>query len=134
MPLTTKPEHEPPDERALAAYVAAVAIELGVPVEDTTAEVSDAVTAEIPLAERSPEHPDRDLLLIWDDRNGWQLAVESGPSSALTVVAALSEDLIPAPGRVAAFVADVVAGRATRLVPRARPGDPLAALLERYPD
>ena len=70
------------------------------------------------------------MLLIWDDRNGWQLAVESGPSSALTVVAALSEDLIPAPGRVAAFVA----GRATRLVPRARTGDPLAALLERYPD
>ena len=55
MPLTTKPEHDPPDERALAAYVGAVATELGVPVEDTTAEVSDAVTAESrwPSAHRS---------------------------------------------------------------------------------
>ncbi|MEU0529007.1 DUF6292 family protein [Amycolatopsis tolypomycina] len=134
MPLTTKPEHEPPDERALAAYVGAVAAELDVPVEDTVAEVSEVATAEIPLAERSPEHPDRDLLLIWDNRHGWQLTVESGPSGALTEVAALSENLVPTPEQVAAFVVDVVAGRAARPVPRTRIDDPLTELLERYAD
>lgn len=111
MPLISKPEFSSPDERALAAYVRAVAAELGVPAEDTGAEVSDIAVAHVLLTERSPTHPGRDLLLTWDSRDGWTLAAEVDAGGEPLVIATLRGDRVPAPREVARLVREAIARR-----------------------
>ena len=132
MPLISKPEFSSPDERALTGYVHAVAAELGVPAEDTGAEVSDIAAAHVLLTERSPSHPGRDLLLTWDNRHGWELAAEEDKGRALRIIATYGNDFVPAPADVARFVRDAIAGRDPQATPRARRGDPLTELTDRY--
>ena len=99
-------------ERGLAAYVRAVAAELRVSEEATGFEISDTVTAYLGLTERYPDCPGRDLMLVWNERDGWLVAVETSPAEPPLVVGYLgSADILPSPGTVAGFVAGVLDGR-----------------------
>jgi hypothetical protein len=98
--------------RGLAGYLRAVAEAVGVPVEGTGFEISDTATAYLGLSSRWTGRPSRDLMLVWSERHGWSVAVETDPEETPHVLADLGGgDVIPAPQVVATFVADVVAER-----------------------
>ncbi|HEV2781614.1 MAG TPA: DUF6292 family protein [Actinophytocola sp.] len=121
-------------ERELARYVRAVAAAVGVPAEATGFEISDTVTAYLGLAQHCAQCPGRDLMLVWGDRVGWFVAVETDPGEPPFVVGYLGgDDVVPVPDTVARFVADVLDGRPARLRPAfpAIDGDDLAARLSR---
>src|SRR5919198_1460791 len=47
------------------------------------------------------EFPGCDVALLWDERHGWSLAVESPDSGAVRMVTYLGVDVLPAPRVVA---------------------------------
>lgn len=108
--LTTEAVHEDPLvlRRALVGYVRAVAEAVDVSVEGTSCEVADTVTAYVALSRRSPRYPGRDLMLLWNYRQGWTLSVETRPAEPPLVVARLGGDVVPEPALVGRFVAEVV--------------------------
>jgi hypothetical protein len=122
-------EHAEPDtrtlERGLGEYVRAVAAAVGVPDESTTLEISDTATAYLGLPRRWRDRPDHDVMLVWSERRGWSLAVETDPAEPAVVLAYQGGgNLVPAPDAVARFVADTAAGHHTA---RERPGPVTAA-------
>ncbi|HVV08001.1 DUF6292 family protein [Amycolatopsis sp.] len=125
--------------RALSGYLRAVADELGVGLESVTVDHATPVSAYLALDIRLPRHPDRDVALLWDERHGWAIAIETHSSEDLIVLAYLGGPTItPAPGKVARFVdtvrSDDRAGRGT-VPPAIRPAgspDDLAAQLLAY--
>ena len=94
--------------RALAAYVREVAAAVGVSAEGTSCEVADTVTAYVALSGRSERFPGRDLMLVWSERQGWTVAVETAPGETAQVVGCLGGEVTPAPESVRRFVAEVV--------------------------
>jgi hypothetical protein len=94
--------------RGLAGYVHAVAGQLNVSAEATSYEVSDTATAYLALSAQSPVHPDRDLMLVWTERHGWALAVETEPAESPTMLAYLGADPVPEPSEVARFVSSAL--------------------------
>ena len=110
--------------QSLAGYVRQVATAIGVPVDAIGYEVSDTATAYLGLATRSPEHAGRDLMLVWDERLGWYVGVETHPDETPLVLCYLGGDAVPPTATVARFVTDAVAGhRADRLRPVLQPTD-----------
>ena len=98
----------------LGGYVRAVADAVCVPPEATGFEISDTATAYVGLAQRWLLRPDRDLMLVWTERHGWAVAVETTPSEHPAVVGYLGgDDVVPGPYTVARFVSGVVSGRRT---------------------
>lgn len=106
--------------QALDEYVRAVADAVGVPHEGTTCEVTDTITAYLGLARRRPEHPDRDLMLIWSEWQGWVVAVETNPTEPPVTLSCFGSDTVPPPAAVARFVTESLARR--------RPGPLMVAL------
>lgn len=99
-------------ERGLGAYVQAVAAAIGVPAEGTTIEISDTATAYLGLSRPWPGRPRHDVMLVWSERRGWTVAVETAPSEDTVVLARWpGEELVPPPDEVARFVDDAAAGR-----------------------
>jgi Family of unknown function (DUF6292) len=95
---------------AMAGYLRAVAVAVGVPPEGATFEISDTVTAYLALTRRWPARPGQDLMLVWSENDGWAVSVETDPGEAPVVVARWTgTDLIPEPGAVARFVGEAVA-------------------------
>jgi uncharacterized protein DUF6292 len=98
--------------RGLAGYVRAVARALEVPTEATNFEISDTVTAYLGLSVRWPIRPSRDLMLVWTDRHGWAVAVETIPTERPIVIDYLGgDDLVPVPRAVARFLSGVLTGQ-----------------------
>lgn len=95
---------------ALAAYTYLVAERVGVPVDAVTHEVTDTATAYLGLAARTADLPHRDLMLVWDERHGWYIAVEPCGNDRPPVICHLGGHIAPHPGTVARFVTDVVNG------------------------
>lgn len=110
----------------LARYVRAVAEQVGVPAEGTEFEVSDTATAYLGL-----EGPGPDLMLLWNERRGWSIAVETGPAERPIVVAHFGSPLVPSPEEVARFVRDVLAGGPGGPEPEFGPEQDRRALAER---
>jgi hypothetical protein len=92
--------------RGLAGYLSAVAETIGLGTEGVTFEVSDTATAYLALEQRSSSIPDRDLMLIWDERGGWRIAVETDPDEVPITLACLGPDILPTPRAVARFVSE----------------------------
>jgi hypothetical protein len=105
------PEHEGAGRRGLRNYVRAVAGALGLSGETFT--IQDESPAEVYLAidGRLPDHPGRDVALIWDELRGWALVTESGQAGDLPVVSRFGDDVVPDPGAVARFVRAATRGR-----------------------
>lgn len=98
--------HRAPLSQRLAVYVHHVAAAVGVPTEATGYEVTDTATAYLALDQRSNARPDHDLMLVWDERLGWYVAVETAPAEGPVVIAYLDGDTVPTPAAVARFVTD----------------------------
>jgi hypothetical protein len=114
-PALPKPDPEPDGATALAhglaGYLRAVAEAIGVPPEGTTFEISDTATAYLGLTRRWAQRPGQDLMLVWSERDGWIVSVETDPGEAPIVVARLGgTDPVPEPDVVAKFVTNALAG------------------------
>ncbi|WP_116049853.1 DUF6292 family protein [Amycolatopsis palatopharyngis] len=109
--MNSPTDSTPALRQGLSGYLRAVAEEVGVPREGTSFEVSDTATAYLALAGRWHERADQDLMLVWSERHGWVLAVETDPAEPALVVDYLGgNDLVPTPAEVGRFVTEVVAG------------------------
>ncbi|GAA4424288.1 hypothetical protein GCM10023148_26500 [Actinokineospora soli] len=111
-------------DRALRDYVHAVAQAAGVPEDCVTCEVTDTATAYLPLGRRSAAHPDHDLMLVWGERRGWAVLVETAPGEPAIVLGARGGDTAVAPGDVARFVQATVDQPRTAPAPTTRSGRP----------
>jgi hypothetical protein len=90
----------------LNGYLRAVAGAVGESAAGTSCEVSDTATAYIGLTARGP----RDLMLVWSERDGWSVLVETDPAESPIVVSRLGgDDPAPPPWVVSRFVADTLA-------------------------
>nr|WP_237439749.1 DUF6292 family protein [Amycolatopsis rubida] len=97
-------------DSALAGYVRRVAEQIGIPLDAVTHEVTDTATAYLGLASGTAEHPRRDLMLVWDERLGWSVAIEPRGNDHPPVIRRLRGHIAPPPAAVAQFVADVLDG------------------------
>jgi hypothetical protein len=96
--------------RGLRGYVTAVGGALGVGWESCSLGLDRPLSGYIALDWRLPDHPDRDLALVWDERQGWSAAVETHSGEDLIVLRYLGGPVVPEPRAVARFVADLRAG------------------------
>ncbi|CAL9542583.1 hypothetical protein SUDANB95_04226 [Actinosynnema sp. ALI-1.44] len=101
--------------RELRRYVERIGDALDLSGECWCYDAGPPATAYLALEGRLPTHPDRDVALVWDERQGWSVAVETGCGEDLLVVADL-------PGVVPRV--EVVARFATRLLHGDPPPDP----------
>jgi Family of unknown function (DUF6292) len=110
--------------QALARYVGQVAAAVAVPADAVGYEVSDSATAYLGLAARLSDHAGRDLMLVWDERLGWYVGVETRPDETPLVICYFGGESVPPIAAVARFVADALAGRRpNRLRPVLAPSD-----------
>jgi len=63
--------------RGLRRYVELVTEALGYSGQAFHAQLESPAGAYIPLDERMPAFPDRDVALLWDERHGWCGAIET---------------------------------------------------------
>lgn len=96
-------------QQALTRYVRAVADLVGVPAEGTACEVTDTVTAYLALPGNHGAQPGRDLMLVWSERQGWSVSVETTPTEAPLLLSRLGGELVPPPQDVADFVTRCIA-------------------------
>lgn len=97
--------------RGLHRYVGLVSEALGQTGDAFWVHVESPATGYIPLDDRAPAFPNRDLALLWDERHGWSAAIETASGEDLIVISYLGVDILPAPRVVARFAADLVAGK-----------------------
>lgn len=103
--------------RALGGYVRMVAKAVGVPPEGTTFEVTDTATAYLALACRAADHPDRDVMLVWNTSQGWVVSIETTPTEPPIMLSRSTGNLVPAPEAVARFVIESITAHGARPVP-----------------
>jgi hypothetical protein len=96
--------------RGLRGYVTAVGGALGVGWESCSLGLDRPLSGYIALDWRLPDHPGRDLALLWDERHGWSPAVETHSGEDLIVLCYLGGPVVPEPRAVVRFVAGLRAG------------------------
>lgn len=96
--------------RGLRRYAALVTEALGYTGHAFHVQTESPASAYIPLDERIPAFPGRDVALLWDERHGWCGAIETASGEDFLVVSYLGSDILPPPRVVARFAADLVAG------------------------
>ncbi|WP_239153914.1 DUF6292 family protein [Amycolatopsis sp. FDAARGOS 1241] len=120
---------------ALSGYVAEVSAAVGVGEESCTTDVDPSASVYIALEMRLPRHPERDVALLWDERHGWSVAIETHSGEDLLVVAYVGGALVPEPAQLSRFL-DALAGgaRPVLTVPPELgcPEDDLLGRLQRY--
>jgi hypothetical protein len=126
-------------ERGMAGYLQAVATALKVPADATGFEISDTITAYLGLPDRIADCPNHDLMLVWNEQDGWLVAAEYRPTEPLKVIGYLGgQNILPHPYTVAQFVVHLLSGHhPPRFHPihpihTSRTGADLAALLRHY--
>jgi hypothetical protein len=72
--------------RSLLGYFEPVCDAVGVGLESCVLDLDHPVSAYIALDCRLDRYPDRDLALVWDERHGWALAMETHSGEDLIVV------------------------------------------------
>jgi uncharacterized protein DUF6292 len=96
--------------RGLRRYVGLVTEALGYTGHAFHVQTEAPTNAYLPLDERMPAFPDRDVALLWDERHGWSGAIETASGEDLIVVSYLGTDILPSPRAVARFATDLVTG------------------------
>ena len=95
--------------RGLREHVRQVAEALGCTGEAYWVRTEEPVSVYLPLDEEFYGFPGRDTALLWDAERGWSAVIDD----PVPLVVAYLGALLPAPRTVAAFVADLTAGRVT---------------------
>lgn len=96
--------------RGLRRYAGLVTEALGYTGHAFHVQTEAPASAYLPLDERMPAFPDRDVALLWDERHGWCGAIETASGEDLIVVSYLGTDVLPPPRVVARFATELVAG------------------------
>jgi hypothetical protein len=104
-------------EQGLRSYVGRVAAGLGLDSAGMWCEVADEAAAYVALEQRLASRPARDVALVWDDRRGWAVGVETRSGEDLLVVAWYGPELLPSPEEVVRFVRNVLAERVDHSAP-----------------
>lgn len=106
--------------RELREYVTAVARALGLGPESTMVDATVPASAYLALDGSPPAFPDRDLALLWDERDGWSAVAETRGGEDLVLGRPdPAHGVRPAPDVLAAFVR---AMRADTRIARPRSG------------
>lgn len=104
-------------ERRFRAYLAEVAQAVGVGIESCSMDLAVPASAYIALDRRLPQFPGHDVALVWDEENGWALALED--PAGMTVLGYLGgAEVVPAAPAVAKFLAAARADGPAALNPR----------------
>ncbi|WP_370949756.1 DUF6292 family protein [Amycolatopsis sp. cg5] len=94
--------------RALREYLSVTARAVGVGWESCTVDLDEPMSAYVALDRRLDRFPGRDVALLWDEVNGWAVAVETPGGERAIVLAYLGgERLVPDPAEVVALLAAV---------------------------
>jgi hypothetical protein len=94
----------------LHRYVNAVAAQWRIGPEFCVVDPEEPAWAYVALAWRLPRYPGRDVALLWDERTGWSLAVETNSGEDLIVVAGVGDStVLPPPAGVRRFVDHLIA-------------------------
>jgi uncharacterized protein DUF6292 len=94
----------------LREYVRAVARGWHIGPESCVLDMEQPAWAYIALEWTLARYPGRDLALLWDERTGWAVAIETHSSEDLIVVACpVDAVVVPPPARVWAFVDQLTA-------------------------
>lgn len=118
--------------RGLREHVRQVAEALGCTGEAYWVRTDDPVSVYLPLDERFFGFPDREAALLWDAEHGWSAVIDDPEPLVVAYLGALLPEDVDT---VAAFVADLVAGRPTgSAAPPSFPSPPeaLRAALARW--
>jgi hypothetical protein len=94
----------------LHRYVRRVNRALGLHGDAFCVHMDPTAGAYIALDRRLPDWPDRDAALIWTERHGWAMAVETNCGEDLVVVGYLGGELLSPPRAVAEFAQEMLAG------------------------
>ena len=105
--------------RGLRRYVWLVGEALGQHGECSFVHADEPASAYIAVEGELAGYPGRDVALLWDERRGWSMAVETHSGEDLLVVAHFGPDLLPAPTAVACWTSRVFAAGA-----HGDPGEP----------
>jgi hypothetical protein len=130
-------DHDGAAARGLRRYVRLVAEAVGVGAEASTLQLDDPVSVYLALDRCSPRHPGQDLALLWSERHGWALGVESVVTSDVLVLGFLAAELLPPPRTVADYVTEACQGGgfgAARPCPVRPAANELAERLAGYAD
>ena len=96
--------------RGLRRYIGLVTEALGYTGHAFHVQAEAPAYGYIPLDERMPAFPGRDVALLWDERHGWCGAIETASGEDLIVLSYLGSDVLPPPRVVSAFALELIAG------------------------
>jgi hypothetical protein len=96
--------------RGLRRYVRLVGELLGLSGPSSYFQLESPVTAYLALEGRTPDFPDHDVALLWDEKRGWAAAIESQGGSELITLSYLGTDVLSPPQVVARFARQFLAG------------------------
>lgn len=96
--------------RGLRRYAWLVADALRLSEQDYDVQLGPPAGLYFALQRRLGGFPERDLALVWDERDGWSAAIEVLNLSDLIPLTYLGHDILPAPRVVATFVGSLFAG------------------------
>lgn len=94
----------------LRRYVRRVSEELGLRGEAFNAQTEPTASAYLALDRRLPDRPDRDVALLWTERHGWALTIETNAGEDLVVAGYLTAESLPPPEVVAEFAQSLLSG------------------------
>jgi len=95
--------------RGLHRYVRLVIDDLRLSGNAYYLQLDPTAGAYIALDRTLPGHPGCDVALVWNEREGWALALETDSREDLIVVDRLGTEILPSPRVVATFTRDAYA-------------------------
>lgn len=130
-------EFESAEARGLRRYARLVERALGLGAGGHYVQLERPASIYLPLLDRLMRFPDQDVALIWDEQRGWAVGLDNAAGEEIAVVACLTDDVLPKPFVVAAFVDQVFAGECpgepeSRIFRAAADVDDLALRLTSY--
>jgi uncharacterized protein DUF6292 len=100
--------------RAVRLYVRQVTRALGIAGECSSVDVGPPVGAYLALDGRLASHPEQDVALLWNEEDGWAMAVETGGGEDPVVVARRGGEPLPPPHAVAHWATGLLHGSGQR--------------------
>jgi hypothetical protein len=100
--------------RGLRGYAQLVTDALGLSPQCCFVQAERPATAYVALDGQFSDFPGRDVALLWDERYGWSLAVETHSGEDLIVVERCGDELLPAPRAVTRWARTVLRGGRVR--------------------